>query len=169
MKNNQSEFGKGLVVNLVKFYEHFSNDQFTRIKHTLFYLSKTDKEKELMLSDNPPSNLKYGKSLIDNIKYFRDVDLKIYQDETSAISHMITLWANGATDHLFEIETPKGKEWNDIRELVIELQNKGLDMGHGFKDNIYEYKDVIELYDLVKKISILIDKKLGLNPDWGEF
>ena len=164
-----SEFGKGLVVNLIKFYEHFSNDQMTRIHHSLFYLSKTDEEKEIILSDNPPDRLEYDKNDVAIMKYFRDVSLKIYQTEENAISQMITLWANGATDHLYEIEAPEGIEWARIRQYVKKLQDKGLEMGHGFTDKTYKFEDIQELNSLVKKIAMLIDKKIGLNPDWGQW
>ena len=165
----KSEFGKGLVVNLVKFYEHWANDSITRIYHSLFYLSKSESERELILSDSPPDNLRYSKDVVADIKYFRDIEMSIYKSEERAISQMITLWANGATDHLYEMEAPKGVEWAKVRSLVDELKDKGLKMGHGFTDTIYTIKDVEELSTLAKDIAILIDKKLGLSPDWGEY
>jgi len=117
--------------------------------------------------------------------------------EEKALSQGITLWANGASDHLYEIEAPEGKEWNEIREKVKILQDSGLEMGHGIarytKDTIYTLKDVERLRELSEeilmavnnklklnlhfeesqeldiKMLIKIDKKLGLKPDWGEW
>jgi len=171
VKNLKSEFGKGLVINLVKFSEHFNykGGYLRQIKSVLFYLEKNKEERDLMISDDPPPNLDYGKEIKEEIKMFLICYLKIWKSYEKAISQLITLWANGATDHLYEIEVPEGKEWNKIRKLVSELQNKGLDMGHGFKDKIYVYDDVLELWELVKKICILIDKKIGLKPNWGEW
>jgi len=165
----KSEFGKGLVVNLVKFGEHYSNDMWGRIRHIIFYQSKTKEERDLIISDNPPPEQNYGYELKNDIKLFLKCEYKIYGNFEQGISHLITLWANGATDHLYEIEAPKGKEWNKIRKLVEELKDKGLSMGHGFTNKIYVYDDVLELWDLTKKICILIDKKIGLKPDWGNF
>jgi hypothetical protein len=33
MSSEKSEFGKGLTVNLIKFFEHFSNNQIVCIKN----------------------------------------------------------------------------------------------------------------------------------------
>ena len=166
---NKSEFGKGLVINLVKFTEHFSNDTIMRINNIRFYQSKSEKEKELIMAENPLPKYDYGKKLRDDIKIFFSCEYQVYGNWREAISSMIGLWANGATDHLYEIKTPEDKGWDKIRLLVEKLQSKGLAMGHGFTNKIYEYKDVLELQKLIKKISILIDEKLGLEADWGEW
>ena len=159
-KKEKSQFGKGLVVCLVKFYQHFSPE----------YLKEINICKEAFSSH-------YGNE--------------------KALSRGITLWANGASDHLYEIEAPKGKEWEEVRQKVKELQDSGLEMGHGIacytKNIIYTLKDVERLrelteeilmavnnklklnfhfegsQELVIKMLIKIDKKLGLKPDWGEW
>ncbi len=159
-KKEKSQFGKGLVVCLVKFYQHFSPE----------YLKEINICKELFSSH-------YGNE--------------------KALSRGITLWANGASDHLYEIEAPKGKEWEEVRQKVKELQDSGLEMGHGIacytKNIIYTLKDVERLQELTEeilmavnnklklnfhfegsqelviKMLIKIDKKLGLKPDWGEW
>lgn len=122
-----------------------------------------------MISDNPPPNCNYGKSVTDNIKYFLACEYKVHGSFKEGMSSMVTLWANGATDHLYEIKAPKGKEWNKIRKLVKVLQNDGLEMGHSFNGKEYTLKDILALWELVKKICLLIDEKLGLSPDWGEW
>jgi len=167
----KSEFGKGLIVNLVKFSEHFDckGGYLNQIRNILLYLEKNKTERHLMISDNPPPELTYEKGTKEDIKMFINCYLKVHESYKKAISHLITLWSNGATDHLYEIEVPEGKEWNKIRKLVAELKDKGLSMGHGFNDKIYVYDDVLELWELVKKICILIDKRIGLKPDWGEW
>ena len=167
----KSEFGKGLVINLVKFSEHFNyrGGYLSQIKSILLYLEKNKEERELIISDNPPPNLDYGKDIKEEIKMFLKCYLSVFGSYEEAISQLIILWANGATDHLYDIEVPEGKEWNKIRKLVNELQKKGLAMGHGFTNKIYIYDDVLELWELVKKICILIDKKIGLIPDWGKW
>ena len=160
LKKERSQFGKGLVVCLVKFYQHFSPE----------YLKEINICKEAFSSH-------YGNE--------------------KALSRGITLWANGASDHLYEIEAPKGKEWEEVRQKVKELQDSGLEMGHGIacytKNIIYTLKDVERLrelteeilmavnnklklnfhfegsQELVIKMLIKIDKKLGLKPDWGEW
>jgi len=165
----KSEFGRGLVVNLIKFSEHFHNPMSQKMRSVKLYLSQTAEGREQMISDNPPSNFDYGTDVRNSIKSFLACEYKVYGSFEAGVSSLITLWANGATDHLYEIRTPKGKEWSEIRKLVKELQTKGLDMGHGFKDKLYELKDVSELQELTKRICILIDRKIGLKPDWGEW
>jgi len=160
LKKERSEFGKGLVVCLVKFYQHFSPEYLREI-----YIYKG------VFSSH------YG--------------------EEKALSQGITLWANGASDHLYEIEAPEGKEWNETREKVKILQDSGLEMGHGIarytKGTIYTLKDVERLRELSEeilmavnnklklnfhfeesqdldiKMLIKIDRKLGLKPDWGDW
>lgn len=126
----ESEFGKGLIVCLVKFAEHF-----------------------MKLQSDIETYKKYNIGGINN------------HPESSAVG----LWANGATDHLYDIEVPEGKDWDEIREKVEELKTKGLEMGHGLNSlsNKSTKEDAEYLMDLTKEIAILIDKKLGLEPDLG--
>ena len=128
-----SEFGKGLVICLVKFAEHAMD-----FVHTL-----------------------------ESYKSMRSITNPRLFSESSAV----TIWANGASDHLYDIKTPKGKEWNEIRERVKELQKLGLDMGHGkglMGTKIFKQQDVQYLINLTRVIALMIDKKIGLTPDIGE-
>lgn len=153
----KSEFGKGLVTCLTKFHQHFSPEFF----------------KEIAIYKGTFSS-RYG--------------------EEKATSKGITLWANGASDHLYEIEAPKEEEWKEVRQKVKELQDLGLDMGHGMRfETIFTMKDVErlreltteilmvvniklnlnlqpkELLELDRRMSIKMDRKIGLKPDWGEW
>lgn len=132
----KSEFGKGLIICLVKFSEH--------LMHVASYL-KTNQEMRKISAENS----------------------KLFSDESA-----VRLWANGATDHLYEIEVPKGEEWNYIRGLVKKLQDKGLDMGHGsglMGKKKFTEEDVEKLETLTRKIALAIDKKLGLKPELGKW
>ena len=126
----ESEFGKGLVICLVKFAEHFMI-----LKNSIDMYKK--------------SNIN-GRNL---------------HPESSAVS----MWANGATDHLYEIEVPKGKDWDAIRKKVKELQDKGLEMGHGYTRTNYTEEDANYLMKLTREIAMMIDEKIGLKPDTGEW
>ncbi len=120
---SQSEFGKGLVICLVKFSEHFS---------------------------------KFG------------IDFESYKGKESE-SRIVEMWANAASDHLYEIEVPKGKSWDKIRKKVRELKETGLEMGHGYIRHNWTKKDVEKLMSLTREIGLMIDKKIGLKPDIGEW
>ena len=78
-------------------------------------------------------------------------------------------WANGATDHLYEIETPNGKKWDPIRQKVVELRDYGLEIGHGFTSKQYTFEDTEKLFDLSNEIAFEIDKLIGLDPDLGKW
>lgn len=72
---------------------------------------------------------------------------------------------------MYQIETPKGEKWDKVRNMVNELQNKGLDLGHGFKkqpENITD-EDIRELITLTEDISLEIDKVLGIDCLLGEW
>jgi len=188
MKKVKFKFCRNLIVSLVKFYQHLRDK----------YLKKEKSE--------------FGKGLVVCLvkfhqhfspEYLKEIDIckealsSYYGNEEKAISRGITLWANGASDHLYEIEAPEGKEWDEVREEVKTLQDSGLEMGHGIacytKDIIYTLKDVERLRELSEEILmavnnklklnlhfeesqevdiktlIRIDRKLGLRPDWGEW
>lgn len=170
--SGKSEFGKGLVVCLAKFMEHFSNGQMTQLSHRVFLSKKPKDEQEEILSGNPHPNLDYGKDKTEDFIFFINKMVPIWGSAEATISHDVTLWANGASDHLCEIKVPKGKDWKEIRKIVKELQDKGLDMGHGrglIDGKTYTIDDINELGDLTRKALLLIDEKLGLKPDWGEW
>lgn len=169
-KKSCSEFGKGLVVCLAKLSEHFM-DELGDFWIYDKWIKETKENQKLMLSSNPPSNLDYGKPHMENLRFFVEKIVPIYGSPERALSRgHITLWANGASDHLYEIEVPKGRSWEAIRKLVKELQHKGLEMGHGFRnEKIYTMKDVDELKDLTRKIALMIDRKLGLKVELGKW
>jgi hypothetical protein len=159
----KSEFGKGLVICLVKFVEH-SNKLMT------------DLERDKKLADNNPKPIpkyipkgQYEKFIKEKYKKTKQIyspnATQFLFDESSTVS----MWANGASDHLYEIETPKGNAWNRIRKKVKQLRKDGLAMGHGFTGKKYKKKDALALITLAQDIALMVDKKLGLKPDLGEY
>jgi hypothetical protein len=132
MNKEYSEFGRGLVICLCKFSEHF------------MYLSS-----ELKLYEE----MRKGSN---------DPDLWTEQGA-------IEMWANGAGDHLYEIEVPKGKDWNEIRKKVKELQDFGLSMRCSFGQKKYNLDDVGKLKQMTRDIAIMIDEKIGLKPLEGDW
>ncbi len=116
MSKEKSEFGKGLVVCLVKFAEHMCMGNITE---------------------------------------------KLYDPKKS--SHYLS----EKKIEKYEIEVPEGKEWDVIRLEVKKLQDKGLEIGHGFTGKIWKKDDFYELFDLIRKIALMVDKKLGLKAEEG--
>ena len=167
----KTEFGRGLIINLVKFAEHFENRMANQISHAKLYMSKTKEEQELMLSDNPPPNLNYGRFPKEHMKGFLNIYVKVHGTSEKALSSLIELWANGASDHLYEILVPRRWKGTELEKKVKKLQHLGLEIGHGFTGKIWKFDDFVKLQDLTKEIAILIDSSIGLNKqvDLGKF
>ena len=144
-KKSESEFGKGLVICLVKFAEHLS----------------------------------MWRSFQENYKQLREqnkleISLQKLQGKEGMFSESqaVRLYFSGASDHLQEIEVPK--EWKNtkIGKKVKELQDLGLGIGHGFRfigEEKCSEADVMKASDLCREIALLIDKKMGLNPELGKW
>lgn len=106
---------------------------------------------------------------MQNLRFFVEHEIPIWKTPKKAMSQKIELWLNGASDHLYDIQVPKGKSWDEIRVLVKRLRKKGLTMGHGFSGKIWTIDDVKYLMRLTRRIALMIDKKFGLDADLGEW
>jgi len=105
--DNKSEFGKGLVICLVKFAEHFMK-------------------------------------LEDCLRQYAEMREK--HPDLFTEQEAVEMWANGASDHLYDIEVPEGKDWDEIRIKVDDLKSLGLQMGHGsrhYKRNCFTYRQEV--------------------------
>lgn len=126
----KSEFGKGLIICLVKFAEHAE-----------YWLKQKDDYDEMG---------KFHPALFNE-------------------SRAVEMFFSGASDHLYKIEVPKEWENTKIARKVKELQNFGLMIGHGFTGRQHSERDVEFAYNLCEEIALLIDKKLGLDADIGQW
>ena len=169
---SKSEFGKGLAVCLAKFYHHFAEQS---LRNTYFYKQcseRSEEEQRKIRSANPPDNLNYGRDKNEGFDFWMSKMVPIWGSVERTISHDVATWANGASDHLYEVCAPSGKKWSELRKIITELTRKALDMGHGrglIGGKTYTLKNVDELRMLTEKALILIDEKIGLKPDWGEY
>jgi len=163
-----SEFGKGLVYNLVLFANHFSNDQARKICRHHFVIQRPEKIRRKILTLNPLPSYNYGWNK-DEIWWWENI-VSIYDgDPRKALSVDIISWANGATDHLYDIIVPSQWENSAIAALVESLRSKGLKIGHGFVDKVWKYEDFINLKELTKSIAMEIDKALGIDVIKAEY
>lgn len=126
----RSEFGKGLVICLVKFAEH--RDRWS-----------SDKRFNENLQKEHP--------------------------DLFGISRAVEMHFNAASDHLYDIEVPPEWQKTKLGKKVKELQDFGLEMGHGFTRKEWTEDDVTKAYSMCQDIALLIDKKLGLKPDIGQW
>lgn len=95
--------------------------------------------------------------------------IEIWGTEERYISSQIEMWANGATDHLYELVVPEGEQWNTIREKVKLLKDKGLEMGHGFTGKTWKLEDKQFLIDLTREIAVETDRILDIESDSGQW
>jgi hypothetical protein len=171
MKKEKSEFGKGMLICMIKFAEHQSQHNGAYFPIYRKFIEQTPEKRKLMLQEDPPSNLNYGFPFMTALKNFVRIAEKVHKgDYEKAFSYEIELFMNSASDHLYEIEVPEGKSWDKIRAMVKKLQSKGLHIGHGF-DAISKWTmdDYYELFQLNREIALKIDKKLGLKADIGNW
>jgi len=158
-EKEESEFGSGLVVCLVKFSEHFMNPQMQRIWSVEHWMKSKDRQDQ------------YGTAYNTDIESFKRVELTVYGTDEKAFSQLIENWANGATDHLYELQVPKEWENTDLAKKVAELKELGLSMGHSFqRDYPWTTEHIGKLRKLVEEISLELDKRLGIKDgDWGQW
>ena len=168
---NKSEFGKGFVYNLVLFAKHFENSSYERIRHAHFIMSKSREERDKILCDNLDPSHDYGKDATFWMRFFVEKETPIYGSEKKAMSHLLELWANGASDHLYDIEVPERYRGTEVERLTLDLKSRALRMGHGFLlDKTWDYdEDLVWLIETTKKIGFLIDEDLGVDPIRGEW
>jgi len=102
----KSKFGKGLVICLAKFYQHFADESLRRIYFCKQISDMPETDQEKVMSKNPPDNLNFGKDLNAHYSFWKNKIVPIWGSVEDALSTSITVWANGASDHLYEIETP---------------------------------------------------------------
>jgi hypothetical protein len=141
----QSEFGKGLVICLVKFAEHAHRWQTIKKEYEDLrnFQNKTDR----MIT-----KIETGK-------------------ESFSESRAVQMFFDGAYDHLREIEVPDAWKNTEITTKIDELVAYSVQIKHDwFEENgSYSEKDVFKTLELCQEIALLIDKQIGLTPDIGKW
>jgi len=118
----KSEFGKGLLICLLKFAEHAEQ-----------YVQRKRETERLGLSSH----------IVEN------------------------LWFYGASDHLLELQCPESFKGTRIEKCVKRLREYV--EKHRLGLNTLREDDIVTIMDLCREIALLVDEKLGLNPDIGEY
>lgn len=135
-KEETSEYGMGLVYNLVLFINHFDNKLFYQMReyHT-----------------NP-----------DAVKLSRKFG-------TNSESEGLSAWANGASDHLRDLQIPVKFKGTEIGNLLTKIQVTGLEMGDGYTGRVWTMNDYAQLREWTFEVARLLDKELGvksIKADW---
>lgn len=173
-RDTGSEFGKGFMYCMALWATHLHNHQAGNLRDIQFLINKSDGERAKILAPNPEPKYNYGKDMDYAIFWWKEIR-PIYKNNTKkAFASEISTWANGASDHLYELETPKQFLNTTLDKKVKRLRSLGLEIGHGkgllgrFE---YTYEDFIKLSNLTGDIFKLTDKSLGvkqLNARFGE-
>ena len=172
-----SEFGRGLVVCLVKFRGHFENEMFSRAMFCARTVkNKSKKVMKEMAEGTADSSNTYDRSLMDYWNFFYSMaNLSSGGDFEKQIHREFAMFMNGASDHMYEIKVPKTWEGSDIENKILKVQKISLDMGHGIRGMLGTGKkitadEIDKLRDLTDEIILEVDKKLGIkDADFGQW
>lgn len=145
----ESEFGRGLVVCLVKFREHFDQHFGVTVGAVHHWHTELDE---------------------DDTKLAKDVYLSMHGSYEKAFSFLIELWANGTSDHLYEITVPLPQKHRKLAKFVAELAGLALEIGHGFTGKVWAFEHFEQLHTLSRDAVLQVDKAMGIkNPEWGQW
>lgn len=166
-----SEFGAGVVVCLVKFSEHLAGGATVFDERQIWeyanWLEMTDDEREAKKREAVVYPLGDASELVKKMRSIENVYEK-NGGPIGAISRLIEMWMNGASDHFYDLDRSKAPE------SLIELADLTLEIGHGFGlgpqgRTSWTMEDVKRIRELWKKSCIAVDEMLGTKPEWGDW
>jgi len=164
----KSEYGRGFIYNLLLFNAHFYNAKTERIEIYNFVMQMPPEEKEKVLRDNPDMqhNYKWNKE----VKFWFDRIVPLCSnDEKRALADEIRAWANGAVDHLEELQIPEQWKNHEIGELTQKMLKKAYVLTLYDEVTKPTFKDFKELKNLTHKIALAIDNALGVETCQAEW
>lgn len=163
LEPRQSEFGAGLVICLVKFAEHLVGwHQYERIRFANRWLGMDESERDQKRAE--AEKYPYGDTVRCYGEFLNGRMLEIYETPEQMLSSYITLWANGASDHFYDVDRERAPE------SLVKLADLMLEMGHEVREKIYTMDDLAEAENLYRQAAFDLDKALGVEaPDWGEY
>ena len=110
----------------------------------------------------------FGKGFIYSLVNFAKHFDKAFENSVrSGLSknEALSLWINGASDHLYEVEYPP-KLPESIKKQVEKLRNNALDYGHGDKMMVgMPEKEYSNIREALNDITLSIDKWLGVKTE----
>jgi hypothetical protein len=160
----QSDYGRGLIVNLIKFAEHLEDDRAQKIRNIWFWHNK--------LKEDDDDLKHYDIHLQRDVELFKKIELVVHKNFKKAFSSVVHMWIYGASDHLYDIEVPS-RIGTKLGKKIILLRHFGLELGHGkglMGNRLCTIKDYERIVKMVKEIALLIDKDIfKLKADWGKW
>ena len=151
---SRSEFGAGIVVCLAKFSEHLSNDWARRIARFQWWSELDDAQRDRKRVEAT----KYPRG--DIARWLLDVEIGNIME---GLSHLIELWANGASDHFYELDDRAPAPLKELAAFTLKI-------GHGFSGEEWTWDDWQTIWRLWEESCLAVDRQLGVEePDWGEW
>jgi hypothetical protein len=152
-----SEFGRGVVVCLAKFSEHLWNPAAVTVRNEIHAAAMTDAERTRQDAEARAHPTGDAAQRLASRLYSRVLD----KEPDAAISQALEMWANGASDHFYELDRDRAPA------ALRELAELTLTMGHGFSGRRWTAKDWDRIHELWQASCLALDRQLGLKPDWG--
>lgn len=144
-----SEFGSGIVVPLVKFGEHMQDRHAQALELALDWqeMSPIEREKVIVQGGDQWSNI---------------INILSYQDIDDVISMYVMIWAQGASDHLVDVDLKIAPD----SLLTLRKTLLGLRWETHLNFDREDWQNIRQLY---KEAAMDIDEKLiGTDSDWGD-
>ena len=155
-----SEFGAGIVVCLAKFSEHLQDPGFTN-ESAIREFARWDDDEAMSCAVEakrfPSGDAAQKLARMGVLGYSAKG-----QGKDWAISKAIEMWANGASDHFYDLDDKAPPSLKMLAEIMIHI-------AHGFSTECWTIATLDHIRDLWKRSCLEVDKMLGVEPDWGEW
>ncbi len=162
VEESGSEFGKGLVVCLAKFSEHLSGRQARWVTSCHQWMQMSEAKRAGMEAGARQYPTGDSAAFVADLAVARiHVDMG-HGDWDSALSKAMELWANGASDHFYDLD-------DSAPESLKELASLTLKMGHGYTQTTWTWDDWLKVHELWEKSCRELDERLGVQSDWGKW
>lgn len=154
-----SEFGAGIVVCLVKFSEHMYEHGFFSERTIRDYAHLTEEE----LSRLRAEAARYPKGdAAAKLLRLSVIHEDIYGSKEVALSHLIEMWMNAASDHMYDLDERAPEPLKELAALTLRI-------GHGFSGETWTIEHVDKIRELWQAATLSVDRMIGLEPDWGSY
>jgi hypothetical protein len=157
----ESEFGRGMVICLVKFSEHLESEMYRRAADAAWWLEQDEATRENKRAEAIKYPIGDSARLLINVE---SVSIGGSRTEEQGLSDAITVWMNGASDHFYDLDENAPESLKGLASLCLRI-------GHGFRhDEVYTMETMNLIHRLWKLACIELDEMLGVKePDWGQW
>lgn len=163
-----SEFGRGIVIPLVKFSQHlgYGETYHSAITAGWRWLEMTPEEKQQKIQESE----EYPRG--DAAGFMQSLGVaEIYTEAVSntpehAISRMLEMWMYAAADHFYELDDKAPQALKDLASLALRMGRPwGGDIG-----KVWGKEDYDRIFDLWKEATLQVEAQLGVrDAAWGEW